>query len=124
MVDGEPSSIAIFERDVFLTGGNYFDDLDEPPHGQSLIWHFGPTANVETRILEAIKTGTGTGTVFSSSPAGLGCGTACKGEFNRGRTVFSTPPRPAQPLCRLDRLHAPPGIAVAVPGDRWTETTP
>jgi hypothetical protein len=107
VVDGEPSSIAIFERDVFLTSGNYFNDLDEPKHAQSLVWHFGPTANVETRILEATKTGAGAGTVFSSSPAGLGCGTACEGEFNRGRTVI---------------LDAAPGPHSRFAG--WTGCTP
>jgi Divergent InlB B-repeat domain len=81
VVDGEPSSIAIFERDVYLSSGNYFNDGDEPPHRSSSVRVFGPAANIETRILSVIKTGIGSGTVFSSSPAGLGCGTACEGEF-------------------------------------------
>jgi hypothetical protein len=87
IVDGEPSAIAIFDHDVYLTSGNYFADNDEPEHRGSQLRVYGPTASVETRILEVRKTGAGSGTVFSSSPAGLGCGVSCEGEFELGRIV-------------------------------------
>ncbi len=90
VIDGEPSAVAIFKRSVYLTSGNYFNDNDEPPHPNSRVLVFGPTADVETRILTATKIGAGAGTVFSSSPAGLGCGTACEGEFTLESTVVLT----------------------------------
>jgi hypothetical protein len=88
VVDGEPSAIAIVGHDVYLTSGNYFDDNDEPRHRTSQVRIYGPAADVETRILTAAKTGGGIGTVFSRSPAGIGCGTVCEGEFDLGRTVL------------------------------------
>jgi DNA-binding beta-propeller fold protein YncE len=90
IVHGEPSAVAIFEHDVYLTDGNYFADNDVPTHRASTVRVYGPTANVETRILTATKTGAGAGTVFSASPAGLGCGSACTGEFKLDTTVLLT----------------------------------
>ena len=90
IVAGEPSAVAIFKRDVYLTSGNYFDDQDVSTHRNSMVRVYGPTADVETRILTAAKTGAGAGTVFSSSPAGLGCGTVCTGEFTLEATVLLT----------------------------------
>ena len=87
VVHGEPSAIAISEHDVYLTSGNYFDDSDEPKHSPSQVQVYGPAPSIETWILTATKTGAGSGTVFSSSPAGLGCGNVCEGEFKADRTV-------------------------------------
>lgn len=87
VIDGAPTALAISEHDIFVTSGNYFDDNDEPSHPNSKVLVFGPPAKVETQILEVTKTGAGSGTVFSGSPAGLGCGTACEGEFTLGTTV-------------------------------------
>ena len=85
LIHGEPSSIAIVAGKVYLTSGNYFDG--EPGHQPSEGVVFGPAVHVVTRILTASKTGAGSGRVFSSDPAGLGCGTACEGEFEQGRVV-------------------------------------
>ena len=90
VVDGEPSAIAIAAGNLYLTSGNYFDDKDEPRHAESRVLVFGPGLKVETGILAVAKTGSGAGTVFSSSPAGLGCGSACAGEFTQGITIVLT----------------------------------
>jgi hypothetical protein len=90
IVHGEPSGVAVVNHDVYLTSGNYFIDNDEPKHEDSRAFVYGPTAEVETHLLTATKTGAGAGTVFSSSPFGLGCGTACEGEFADGATVLLT----------------------------------
>jgi hypothetical protein len=93
LVHGEPSGVAIVDHDVYLTSGNYYNDNDDNAkfhHENSRALIYGPTATVETRRLSATKTGAGTGTVFSSSPAGLGCGTACEGEFTLDTTVLLT----------------------------------
>jgi DNA-binding beta-propeller fold protein YncE len=87
LIDGEPTAVAISEHHVFVTSGNYFSDEDGLTHRDSQVLVFGATPKVETRLLEASKTGAGAGTVFSSSPGGLGCGTACVGEFTLGTTV-------------------------------------
>jgi hypothetical protein len=81
VVDGEPSAVAVAAGKIYLTSGNYFDDNDLSHHGNSTVLTFGPAPAVETGLLNVTKTGAGIGTVFSSSPAGLGCGTACVGEF-------------------------------------------
>jgi hypothetical protein len=91
IIHGEPSAVAIVNHDVYLTSGNYFDDNDafsDPFHEDSRALIYGPPAAVETRMVSVTKTGAGSGTVFSSSPAGLGCGTACEGEFTVDRTVI------------------------------------
>ncbi|MET0557264.1 MAG: hypothetical protein ABW065_01140 [Solirubrobacterales bacterium] len=86
LVDAEPSSIAISGSGaVFLTSGNYYDDNTIHPNSEVQV--FGPSASVATRILTATKSGAGAGTVFSSDPAGLRCGSACEGEFPLERTV-------------------------------------
>ncbi len=90
VIHGEPSAVMVFEHDVYLTSGNYFDDESEPKHSDSRVVVYGPTAEVETGILTVAKTGGGVGTVFSSSPAGLGCGTVCEGEFTLEKTVVLT----------------------------------
>ena len=85
LIHGEPSSVAIEDGKIYLTSGNYFDD--EPEFHPSEVMVFGPASGAATRILTVTKTGTGSGRVSSSDPAGLGCGTACDGEFDQGRTV-------------------------------------
>jgi hypothetical protein len=86
IVDAGPSSVAISASgELFVTSGNYFDDGTFFPDSQVQI--YGPTAVVSTAILSAEKTGAGTGTVFSSDPAGLRCGSACQGEFPLERTI-------------------------------------
>lgn len=87
LVHGEPTAVAVVDRDVYVTTGNYFDDGDDLKHLNSKALVFGPAEDVETDILTVAKTGAGAGTVFSSSPAGLGCGTACEGEFTHQSTV-------------------------------------
>jgi DNA-binding beta-propeller fold protein YncE len=122
VVSGEPSSIAIFERDVYLTSGNYFDDQDQPKHSTSMVRVYEPATDAETRLLEVTKTGAGAGTVFSSSPAGLGCGTACKGEFTLGITVTLTAtPAPHSRFADwtgCDSEPAPGKCAMAMSEDR------
>jgi hypothetical protein len=88
IVDAEPSAVAIAAGDVYVTSGNYFADGDRTRDSEVKI--FGPTATIVTRILAVSKTGAGAGTVFSSDPAGLGCGTACEGEFELNRVVTLT----------------------------------
>jgi hypothetical protein len=90
LIHGEPTAVAIVDRDVYVTSGNYFDDGDDLKHSNSKAFLFGPAEDVETDILTVAKTGAGTGTVFSSSPAGLGCGTACEGEFRHESIVVLT----------------------------------
>ncbi len=85
IIHAEPSSLALTGGDLYVSSGNYFDDGDE--HGDARVLLFGPTADVATRILGVAKTGAGTGRVFSTSPAGLGCGTACETEITLDRTV-------------------------------------
>lgn len=92
IVDAEPSAIAISGLgEVFLSSGNYFNDgtllPDNTPRQDSQVKVFGPAASVETRIVTTSKSGAGSGTIFSSDPSGLRCGTACEGEFPLGRGV-------------------------------------
>jgi hypothetical protein len=95
VTDAAPSALAISGGRLYLTSGNYFNDNDEPRYNESRVLVFGSVAKLETRILEATKTGTGEGTVFSSSPAGLGCGTACEGEFTlETKVVLNAVPAP------------------------------
>ncbi len=87
LIAADPTSIAISATgEVFVTSGNYYKD--NTIHQDSQVRIYGPGAIVSTRILTATRSGAGSGTVFSSDPAGLRCGTACEGEFNLERTVI------------------------------------
>jgi hypothetical protein len=85
IIDAEPTAVAIAEGDVYLTSGNYFDD--GTGHRDSEVQIFGPAAGGATQILTATRSGAGGGDIYSSDPAGLGCGTACEAEFPQGRAV-------------------------------------
>lgn len=87
VIHGGPTALAISDREIYVSSGNYFDD-DDGSHEDAKVRVYGPAADVETRLLTATKTGAGT--VFSSSPAGLGCGNACVGEFTLDRNVVLT----------------------------------
>jgi Divergent InlB B-repeat domain/NHL repeat len=81
LVDGEPTGLAIAsDGDIYVTSGNYEN---------AVVFVFGPGDSSPTRVLSVAKTGTGSGTVFSSPP-GLRCGSACEGEFNEGGNVNLT----------------------------------
>lgn len=91
IIHGEPSAVAIYDHHVYLTSGNYYDDKDafaKPFHEDSKALIFGPPAVIETQLIAVTKTGAGSGMVFSSSPAGIGCGNSCEGEFLADRTVI------------------------------------
>jgi len=123
VVDGEPSALAIAGGKIYLTSGNYFDDHDLPGHGGSKVLVFGPRPAVETGLLKVTKTGAGAGTVFSSSPAGLGCGGACVGEFDLGVSVVLTAvPAPGSEfagwtVCPKVIAGPPPQCEVGMGGD-------
>jgi hypothetical protein len=81
LVDAEPTGVAVApDGDIYITSGNYEN---------SVVFVFGPGDGSPTRVLSVAKTGTGSGTVFSSPP-GLRCGGACEGEFNEGSNVSLT----------------------------------
>jgi len=91
IIHGEPSAVAVYKHNVYLTSGNYYDDQDafaDPMHEDSRVVIYGPPAVIETQTIAVTKTGAGSGLVFSSSPAGLGCGNACEGEFLADRKVI------------------------------------
>jgi hypothetical protein len=91
LIHGEPSAVATYKHNVYLTSGNYFDDNDafaKPFHEDSRALIYGPPATVETQMVSVTRSGAGSGMVFSSSPAGLGCGDACENEFLADRTVI------------------------------------
>lgn len=77
IIDAEPSAVAVAGGDIFVTSGNYED---------AEVQVFGPAAAVATKILTVTKAGSGAG-VVTSIPAGLGCGTACDGEFDQDSTI-------------------------------------
>lgn len=85
-VNGIPSSVAIApDRRIYVTSGNH-------EHAKVLV--FGPAAELATEFLSIEKLGVGAGTV-TSGPAGIRCGAACKGEFDRGpRVTLTATPAP------------------------------
>jgi len=90
IIHAEPTSLAIAGSDFFVSSGNYFFDntvVGDAFHQDGAVRLYGPAPKATTEILTATKSGTGSGTVFSSDPAGLRCGTACEGEFDQGRLV-------------------------------------
>lgn len=96
IVDAVPTSLAIHEGDFYVTSGNYFNDetlVNGNPHLNGRLFFYGPAVKSPTAILTASKSGAGSGTVFSSDPFGLRCGSACEGEFAAGRfvTLVATP---------------------------------
>jgi hypothetical protein len=90
IIHAEPTSLAIAGSDFFVSSGNYFFDntvVGDAFHQDGAVRLYGPAPKATAEILTATKSGTGAGTVFSSDPAGLRCGTACEGEFDQGRLV-------------------------------------
>jgi DNA-binding beta-propeller fold protein YncE len=86
-IDAGPSSVAISASgEVFLTSGNYFDDHTNT-FSDSEVQIFSAASTAPTKLLTATKSGAGVGTVFSSDPAGLRCGSACVAEFPLNRTI-------------------------------------
>jgi len=81
LIDAEPTAVAVHPNgDVYVTSGN---------SENSVVYVFGPGDSSPTRIVSVAKTGSGSGTVFSSPP-GLRCGGACEGEFNENSNVNLT----------------------------------
>jgi len=91
LLDAEPSGLAFFGGNLYVSNGNYFFDEDPQHKSNGQVSIFGPSSGAEFHVLTVAKTGSGSGAV-TSSPFGVGCGAACVGEF-KGQATLT--PRPA-----------------------------
>jgi DNA-binding beta-propeller fold protein YncE len=81
LISGEGTGVAVGEGgNVYVTSGNFEN---------AAVFVFGPGDSTPTHLITVSKTGTGSGTVFSS-PSSLRCGAACVGEFNEEINVSLT----------------------------------
>ncbi len=76
--DGEPSGLAIFQGNLYVTSGNYEN---------AAVYIFGPPAPFDPQLLTVETIGVGEGSV-TSLPAGISCGPVCKAEFNKDTNVL------------------------------------